>query len=85
MDLLHNESFDVVLMDLGMPELGGLEVAARFREYEQRHNHSRTKIVALTAYADEDNRRKCMEAGMDGFVSKPFKEKEIVDEIGRLV
>ncbi len=85
LDILYKESFDVVLMDLGMPELGGIEAASRFREYEHSHNHSRTKIVALTAYADEDNRRKCIEAGMDGFVSKPFKEKEIVEEIRRLV
>lgn len=84
-DLLQKESFDVVLMDLGMPELGGVEVTKLLREYERKHDYPRTKVIALTAYADEDNRRKCSEAGMDGFVTKPFKERELIDEMQRVV
>ena len=82
---LQEGSYDVVLMDLGMPKLGGLDVTALLREYEVRQNIPRTSIIALTAYADDNNLRKCREAGMDGFVSKPFKEQELVDEIQRLV
>jgi len=84
-ELLQRESFDLVLMDLGMPELGGVEVTKLLREYERKNNYPRTKVIALTAYADEDNRRKCREAGMDGFVTKPFKEQELIDEIQRAV
>ncbi len=82
---LQEGSYDVVLMDLGMPKLGGLDVTALLREYEVKQNIPRTCIIALTAYADDDNLRRCREAGMDGFVSKPFKEQELVDEIQRLV
>ncbi|MFW6207556.1 MAG: transporter substrate-binding domain-containing protein [Spirochaetota bacterium] len=82
---LQQGSYDVVLMDLGMPKLDGLEVTQRLREFERDRNVPYTKVIALTAYADDDNRRKCSEAGMDGFVTKPFKEQELVDEILRLV
>lgn len=82
--LLQEHQFDLALLDLGMPEMGGLEVARRLREYEKTESRPRTVIVALTAYADDENRRKCTEFGMDGFVSKPFKEQELVDEILRL-
>ena len=84
-EALQQGSFDIVLMDLGMPKLDGLEVTQRLREFERDRNVSYTKVIALTAYADDDNRRKCSEAGMDGFVTKPFKEQELVDEILRLV
>jgi len=82
---LQKGSYDIALMDLGMPELDGLEVTQRLREFERDRNVPYTKVIALTAYADDDNRRKCSEAGMDGFVTKPFKEQELVDEILRLV
>lgn len=82
--LLQEKQYDLALLDLGMPEMGGLEVARRLREFEETESRRRTVIVALTAYADDENRRKCTEFGMDGFVSKPFKEQELVDEILRL-
>lgn len=80
-ELLQEKSFDLVLMDVGMPKISGLEVCRRVRQLEESQQRAHSKIIALTAYADDENRRKCSEAGMDGFVSKPFKEQKLIQEI----
>ena len=84
-NLLQKESFDLVLMDVSMPKLSGLDVCRRVRQLEESQQRERSKIIALTAYADDANRRKCREAGMDGFVSKPFKEEKLIEEIELLI
>jgi CheY-like chemotaxis protein len=70
--LLEQQRFDVVLMDLQMPEMCGLEATAIIREREKgtpRH----VPIVALTAHALRGDEQRCLEAGMDGYVSKPIQ------------
>jgi CheY-like chemotaxis protein len=67
----EKESFDLILMDLHMPQMGGLEATAFIREKERATN-SRIPIIALTARALKGQREKCIEAGMDGYVSKPI-------------
>ncbi|MDZ7792999.1 MAG: response regulator [Spirochaetia bacterium] len=83
--LLQAEYFDLVLMDVSMPKLSGLDVCRRVRLLEESEQRAHSKIIALTAYADDENRRKCSEAGMDGFVSKPFKEQKLIEEIELLI
>ena len=61
---------DVILMDLQMPEMGGLEAARAIRD-EERDRGGRVPIVALTAHALQGDRERCIEAGMDGYLSKP--------------
>jgi len=69
--------FDLILMDMQMPQLDGLAATARIRELEAtRGGH--IPIIALTANAFEDDRRRCMQAGMDDFISKPFKIDELL-------
>jgi protein-histidine pros-kinase len=67
-------SFDIILMDLMMPVMGGLESCVRIRAAEQRcgAHAQRAWIVALTANAADEERRECFAAGMNDFVTKPF-------------
>jgi CheY-like chemotaxis protein len=69
---LRRQSFDVILMDLQMPEMDGLEATQRIlKEWPERQR--RPWIVALTANAMEGDREMCLAAGMDDYVSKPIK------------
>jgi signal transduction histidine kinase/ligand-binding sensor domain-containing protein/CheY-like chemotaxis protein len=71
LDWLEREKFDLILMDVQMPELDGLETTAIIREREQREG-GRIPIVALTAHAMQGDRERCIDAGMDNYVNKPI-------------
>ena len=76
LDLLERSSFDLVLMDVQMPLLDGIEATTLIREREKGtgvHQH----IVALTAYAVKGDQDRCMAAGMDGYLSKPIRPEEL--------
>jgi CheY-like chemotaxis protein len=77
---LQEKSFDVVLLDVQMPELGGFEVTARLREQE-RGTGRHLPIIALTAHALKGDRERCLAAGMDGYVSKPVKGQQLLRAI----
>jgi CheY-like chemotaxis protein len=70
------QTFDLILMDVQMPGLSGLEAAAAIREREQATG-TRVPIVALTAHAMTGDRERCLAAGMDGYVSKPLRPDEL--------
>ena len=74
---LESERFDLVLTDIHMPGLDGIEATRRIREREEREERPRTPIVALTADALETGRWACQDAGMDGFLTKPVNPTEL--------
>jgi len=79
--------FDLILMDMMMPEMDGLEATRRIREIEnsRAENQTRVPIIAMTANAMTGDRERCIEAGMDGYVSKPVKPEILYEEIDRIL
>jgi PAS domain S-box-containing protein len=76
--------FDLLLMDVQMPEMDGLEATERLRTWE-RQQGGHLPVIAMTAYAMKGDREMCLAKGMDGYVSKPIQPAELFDTIGRLV
>ncbi len=76
LDILLHESFDIIFMDCQMPGLDGYETTRIFRGREEGKG-TRTPVVALTAYAMAEDRDKCLAAGMDDYLSKPFKLEQL--------
>jgi CheY-like chemotaxis protein len=79
----EQQVFDLILMDVQMPEMDGLEATAAIRRAERRTG-GHVPIIALTAHAMAGDRERCLASGMDGYVSKPIRAEEIRSEIRRL-
>ena len=84
LEALQQNTFDVILMDLHMPKMDGIETTKAIRKREQEGGRRQT-IVAMTACAMVGDREKCLAAGMDGYVSKPIRVDELLDTIDGLL
>jgi len=78
----EKDKFDVILMDVNMPYTNGYSATITIREKEKNINY-RTPIIAMTAYALKGDREKCLEVGMDDYISKPISLKQAMDTIQR--
>jgi CheY-like chemotaxis protein len=76
------QTYDVVLMDVQMPEMDGLEAARRINAQGQ--NGKRPRIVAMTANAMQGDREMCLAAGMDDYITKPIRVDQLVDALMRV-
>jgi CheY-like chemotaxis protein len=81
---LRTRRFDVVLMDVQMPEMDGFAATAAIRDHE-RHTGKHIPIVAMTAYAMKGDRERCLQAGMDRYVCKPIRAQELFDTVEGVV
>jgi two-component system sensor histidine kinase/response regulator len=82
-DALERQNFDVVLMDVQMPDMDGFEATLAIRAREQETGRH-VPIVAMTAHAMKGDRERCLEAGMDGYVAKPLQPTELFAAIESL-
>ena len=80
LDQLSREDFDLVLMDIQMPEMDGLEATAAIRKLEEHHG-GHVPIVALTAHAMKTDQERCLAAGMDGYLAKPIRAEDLFRQI----
>jgi len=78
-DLLREESFDVILMDIQMPEMDGYETTRRLRQDLK----LTVPVIGCSAHALESEKMKCMEAGMNDYITKPYTEQDLVNAILR--
>ena len=79
-DAVMREGFDVVLMDVQMPEMGGIEATAEIRKREVTSG-GHVRIIAMTAHAMSGDRDRCLAAGMDGYLSKPINQPVLINVI----
>jgi CheY-like chemotaxis protein len=77
-------AYDLVLMDIQMPQLDGIETTKRIREREAGQPGRRTPVLALTANTLVEDRYACFEAGMDGFLIKPLDREKLADALAGL-
>ena len=83
LERLEKETFDLILMDIQMPEIDGFEATAAIRKKEE-STGKHLPIIAMTAHAMEGDRERCLAAGMDGYISKPIKAEDLIDAIENL-
>jgi signal transduction histidine kinase/DNA-binding response OmpR family regulator len=82
LEILERESVDLILMDVQMPLMGGIDATRTIREREKSTN-TRVPIVALTAHAMAKDKEMCLAAGMDSYLAKPFQIQQLLDTVHR--
>jgi CheY-like chemotaxis protein len=82
-DRVLSDSYDLIFMDVQMPEMDGYEATAVIRVWEKTHHRAPIPIIALTANALEGYRETCLEAGMNDYLSKPFEQEQLLQILTR--
>ncbi|KAG2002222.1 atypical/HisK protein kinase, variant 3 [Coprinopsis cinerea AmutBmut pab1-1] len=80
----QNKPFDIILMDVSMPFMGGMEATELIRSYEMHKGLTATPIIALTAHAMIGDRERCLQAGMDDHITKPLRRGDLLNAINKL-
>ncbi len=83
LELIQRQDFDLVLMDVQMPVMDGLEATAAIRRLDD-PKKARLPIVAMTAHAYKSDQERCLAAGMDAYISKPINRRELIEIVERM-
>lgn len=81
LDAITKDDFDVILMDIQMPEMDGFASTAAIRQREKSRGGGHIPILAMTAHAMTGDRERCLAAGMDGYISKPISLQELAQKL----
>ncbi len=84
LDKFGTSKFDLILMDVQMPIMDGFKATQKIRDIEKSYN-TRIPIIAVTANAFPEDRERCLQAGMDDYISKPFQPEELISKIRNLL
>jgi CheY-like chemotaxis protein/nitrogen-specific signal transduction histidine kinase len=79
-----SETYDLILMDIQMPIMNGIDATKEIRKIEAQQGGDPIKIIAITAYALDNKREECLQAGMDNFLAKPFKPNQLIQLIDEI-
>lgn len=85
LEALREQRFDLVLMDVQMPEMDGLETARLIREGGGGEENRRVPIIAVTAYASPEDETACYDAGMDAYLSKPLNMESFLSSVREVI
>ena len=83
LEFLGKNRYNLVLMDIGLPDMQGTEVSMRFREKEDKKHH--TPIIALSAQGLEQGKKSALDAGMDDYIEKPFSKEKLQFILKKLI
>ena len=82
LDFVKKEKIDLILMDIMLPGMTGYEITREIRKYEKENNlENEIPIIAITANTLDNDREKCMEAGMNEYLPKPFTAEQLIEKI----
>src|SRR6056297_1983951 len=82
-DAFKRDRYDIILMDIQMPIMDGLECTRKIREHEKPNTQEKVTIIAVTAHAMIGDKEKCLTAGMDDYITKPIDEKSLLNKINK--
>jgi len=85
LSLLRKNKYDLILLDIQMPVLGGLETFRIIRGSEEFKDHARTPVIALTAFAMKGDKEKFLDSGMNDYISKPVEVENLYSVIERIL
>ena len=85
LQILEDQTFDAVLMDIQMPGLDGMQTTREIRDREQHTAGASIPIIAMTGHAMQSDHQRCLEAGMNDFIAKPFRVEQLFTTLGRWI
>lgn len=83
LSLIETCHYDLILMDLGLPGIDGIETTKKIKAYELEHNLPAAPIVAVTGNANEPNKSLCLAAGMSEMIEKPFRSEQAISLVAK--
>ena len=82
LEIFKNNNYDLILMDIMLPEMNGYEITIEIRKFEKLNNiNNPVAIIALTANTYENDKEKCLSVGMNEYLSKPFSAQQLIKTI----